>query len=110
LGNDSVQARATELAITELRYVLCRKLGWRQSAERAKKLVASGYFKVEETPKLMNEAARIKCRMAISLADCFTLALAQEIGGSALFARNEQDLSAEMARKAFEATIVFLEE
>jgi predicted nucleic acid-binding protein len=110
LGNDSVQAWATELAITELRYILCRKLEWRQSAERTNKLLASGYLKVEETPKLINEAAKIKCGRAISLPDCFALALAQEIGGSALFARNEQDLSAEMARKAFEATIVFLEE
>jgi predicted nucleic acid-binding protein len=31
LETDTVEAYTTELAITELRYVLCRKLGWQQS-------------------------------------------------------------------------------
>jgi predicted nucleic acid-binding protein len=37
---DMIEAYTTELAITELRYVLCRKLGWQQSKERVNKLLA----------------------------------------------------------------------
>ena len=85
LETDIVEAYTTELAITELRYVLCRKLGWQQSKERVNKLLASGYFKVEDTAQLINEASKIKCQRALSLPDCFILALANKIAGNALF-------------------------
>jgi len=110
LKSDLVEAWTTELAIAELRYILCRKLGWRESSEKVNKLLASGYVKVEDTLKLINEAAQIKCRRAISLPDCFILALAQEITGNALFARKEQDLTTEMQRKPFEVPLLFLED
>jgi len=110
LKSDLVEAWTTELAIAELRYILCRKLGWRESSEKVNKLLASGYIKVEDTLKLINEASKIKCRRAISLPDCFTLALTHEITGNALFARKEQDLTAEMQRKPFDVRILFLED
>jgi predicted nucleic acid-binding protein len=110
LESDVVEAWTTEIAIAELRYVLCRKLGWRESTERVNKLLASGYIKVEDISKLINEASKTKCRRAISLPDCFTLALAQEIRGNALFARKEQDLTKEMQKAPFEVNIIFLED
>lgn len=110
LESDLVEAWATEFAIAELRYVLCRKLGWHESSERVNKLLASGYIRVEDTVALINEAAKIKCRRTISLSDCFALALAQKIAGTALFARKDQDLAAEMQRKPFEVNILFLED
>jgi predicted nucleic acid-binding protein len=105
-----VEAYMTELAITELRYGLCRKLGWHQSNEKVNKLLAPGYFTVEDTLQLINEAAKIKCQRAISLPDCFTLALANKIAGNPLFARQEQELASEMAKKSFGVTLLFLEE
>ena len=110
LENDLVEAWTTELALTELRYILCRKLGWPESSERVNKLLASGYFKVEDTLKLMNKAAELKCCRAVSLPDCFTIALAQEISGTALFARKEQDLTTEMQRKPFDINVLFLDD
>jgi predicted nucleic acid-binding protein len=110
LENDLVEAWTTELAIAELRYVLCRKLGWRESSERVNKLLASGYVKVEDTSTLINQASKTKCKRAISLPDCFTLALAHKIAGNALFARKEQDLTTEIQRKPFETNIIFLED
>jgi len=110
LESDLVEAWTTELAVAELRYVLCRKLGRHQSNERVNKLLASGYIKVEDTLKLINQASKIKCRRAISLPDCFTLALAHQISGNALFARKEQDLTAEMHKEPFEVNILFLDE
>jgi predicted nucleic acid-binding protein len=110
LEGDLVEAWTTELAIAELRYILCRKLAWHESSERVNKLLASGYIKIENTLPLINEASKTKCKRAISLPDCFTLALAQKIVGSALFARKEQDLTNEIRRKPFEVNILFLEE
>jgi predicted nucleic acid-binding protein len=109
LESDIIKAWTTELAVAELKYILCRNLGWQESNERANKLLASGYVKVEDTFALVNEASKIKCQRAISLPDCFTLALAQKIVGGALFARKEQDLTREMRKKPFEMNIVFLE-
>ena len=110
LESDGVDAWATEVAIAELRYVLCRRLGWRESSERVGKLLASGYVRVGETVGLIDEASRTKCSRAISLPDCFTLALAHKIGGDAVFARREQDLATEMQRKPFDVHVVFLED
>jgi predicted nucleic acid-binding protein len=110
LESDLVEAWTTELAVAELRYVLCRKLGWHESTERVNKLLASGYIKVEDTLKLINQASKTKCRRAISLPDCFTIALAHQIAGNALFARKEQDLTAEMQKEPFEVNILFLED
>ena len=110
LENDSVEAWTTEVAVTELRYALCRKLGWHQSNERASNLLASGYIKVEDTFKLINQASKTKCKRAISLPDCFIIALARQIAGSALFARKEQELTAEMKKEPFEVNILFLED
>ncbi len=110
LETNMVEAYTTELAITELRYVLCRKLGWQQSKQRVDKLLASGYFTVGDTSQLINEAAKIKCQRAISLPDCFILALANKIAGNALFARQEQELADEMVKKSFGSTLLFLEE
>ena len=110
LEMDLAEAWTTELAIAELRYILCRKLGWRESNQRVNKLLASGYIRVEDTLALTTEASKIKCGRAISLPDCFTLALAQKIAGRALFARKEQDLTNEMQRKPFDMEILFLED
>jgi len=110
LENDLVESWTTELAIAELRYVLCRQLGWQESNERVNNLLASGYIQIEDTLSLINEASKTKCKRAISLPDCFTLALARKIGGAALFARKEQDLTVEMQRKPFDVDILFLEE
>lgn len=110
LEKEAIEAWTTELAVTELRYILCRKLGWAESSRRVNKLLESGYLKVENTPKLINEAAKLKCCRAISLPDCFSIALAQKIGGSALFARTEQDLIAEIHKEPFKVAVIFLED
>ena len=110
LESNLVESWTNELAIAELRYVLCRQLGWHESNERVNKLLASGYIKIEDTLTLINEASKTKCKRAISLPDCFTLALAQKLGGNALFARKEQDLNNEMQRKPFEVCILYLDE
>jgi predicted nucleic acid-binding protein len=110
LKSNLVEAWTTEIAIAELRYILCRKIGWSESSERVNKLLSSGFIQVQDTQKLINDASKIKCSRAISLPDCFTLALAHEIKGCALFARKEEDLMIETRRKPLDVPILFLQD
>ncbi len=56
-------------------------------------------LRLKGTSQLINEAAKIKFQRAISLPDCFILALTHKIAGNALFARQEQELADEMEKK-----------
>ena len=105
-----IEAFTTELNIAELRYVLCRKLGSKESNTRVDKLLASGYIAVEDLSALIVDASELKCQRAISLADCLCIALAQKTSSKALFARREKDLVTEMKKNPFETEIVFLED
>nr|MDO8099420.1 PIN domain-containing protein [Candidatus Njordarchaeota archaeon] len=110
LRNGLVQAYATELGISELRYVLCRTLGSAESDERVDKLLASGYIAVEGISSLIKDASKCKGERSISLADCFCLALARKSFCSTLFSGREKDLVSEMEKKPFDVEILFLED
>lgn len=110
LKNGVVEAFVSEMAIAELRYIICRKHGWAVSMERVDDLLKSGYLHVEETSFLIEDAARLKCERALSLADCFCLALARRFACKALFAKKEDDLLKEMRKKPFDIEILFLED
>jgi hypothetical protein len=56
------------------------------------KLLAFGYITIEDMTPLILDASKYKCERAISLADCFCLALAHKFLYGALFARRESDL------------------
>ena len=110
LLEEIIDAHTTEMAITEVKYILCRKFGWEESCKRVEKLLSSGYINVYRTDQLIDLAAKYKCERSISLADCFVLALAKKLGCKALFARREQELVKEMNRKKFDVEILFLED
>lgn len=110
LLDESVSAVTHELAITELRYILCRGLGRREAEARVEKLLASGYLLVEDVSALIASAADIKCERALSLPDCFTLSLARRLSVPCLFAGRERELLAEMERRAFDVDIAYLED
>ena len=105
-----VEGYTTEISIAELRYVLCRRLGLAESNERTDKLLASGYISIEDTLPIIKDASRYKCERAISLADCFCLALAHKTACCALFAKREKDLITEMQKKPFDVEILFLKD
>jgi predicted nucleic acid-binding protein len=110
LEGEAVEACASELAIVELRYVLCRRLGWAESERRVDKLLASGYIYVEASSSLIKEASKYKCERAVSLADCFCLALARKNDCRSLFARREGDLAKEAGKKPLDVEMLFLED
>jgi len=105
-----VEPRTTEVADTELRYILCRRLGRKEAEERASKLRVSGYLPVDSISTLIQAASVYKCERAISLADCFSLAQARWLNCAALFSRKEKDLLKEMAKRPFDVEIKFLHE
>ncbi len=110
LLDEIVDAHTTKIAITEVKYILCRKFGWKESCKRVEKLLSSGYLSVYRTDLLIDLAAKYKCERGISLADCFVLALAKKLGCKALFARRDQELVKEMDKKKFNIEILFLED
>ena len=108
--NEDVDANTHELAIVELRYILCRNIGEEKAKARVKKLIASGYLLVEDISELIETAADYKCERAISLPDCFTLSLGKKRSMPALFACREIELTTEMERRPFDLEILFLED
>ncbi|MBS7250564.1 MAG: hypothetical protein KIH08_08235 [Candidatus Freyarchaeota archaeon] len=56
------------------------------------------------------KAENLKCRRAISLADCTCIALAEKYACQALFARKEKEIEEEMKRVPFKVHVMFLEE
>ena len=101
---------ATELAVVEAEYILCRRLGWEEASRRIDWLVLSGFVQVEDISPLCERAARYKCEMAIALPDCFTLSLAEMLSIPALFARRERELAEELARRPLGVEVLFLED
>ncbi|MGB9727725.1 MAG: PIN domain-containing protein, partial [Nitrososphaeria archaeon] len=110
IKSEKIYCNISELTFTELKYVLCRKIGEDSARDRVKNLIASGYIILHEDTKLVDYAAAYKCERRISIADCFTLALAKKIGAPAIFAKKEEELIEEMAKKPFDVKIIFLED
>ena len=108
--DETIETVTHELAIAELRYILCRGIGNEKAKTRVEKLLASGYIVVEDISELIETAADYKCERAISLPDCFTISLGKERSMPVLFAGREKELTEEMERKPFDLEILFLEE
>ena len=93
----------------EAEYILCREHGWDRANERVEKMIQSRALEMVAEENVLHEAARIKCDRSIALGDCHTIALAQQLKATAVFARQEEDLEKEMMRKSFSVKLFFLE-
>jgi uncharacterized protein len=97
-------------AVAELFYILCRRRGEKFALEAVDALLGSGYVNVASSTRLDVEAGSYKCGRSVSLADSYVFALAKLLGGAAVFARREEDVAREAAKKGFDVGIVFLED
>ncbi len=95
-------------ALAEIYYVTCRLKG-REVARRLVKAIEDNGT-VEIVSGLDEEAGDIKCGRAISLADCYVIALAEALDATAVFARREKEIIREMERAPFGVNLVFLED
>ena len=98
------------LGLAEVFYTLCRKKGFNSAKESVTTFIQTHYCTFEDSSDLAIEAASYKCERSVSLADCYVIALAKLRGSTAVFARRERELVAEMDRKEFDVPILFLED
>jgi predicted nucleic acid-binding protein len=109
IEQDVVNPYTTFQALTEAEYILCREIGWEKARGKVEGLTESRAIEIVEASELVHETARIKCARAIALTDCYTIALAEKLNGTAVFAHLEDDLSREMKRKPFSTKLALLE-
>ncbi len=70
----------------------------------------TNYCIFEDSHEFAIQAASYKCERAVSLPDCYVIALAKMTGSTAVFARREREVIAEMDKRKFDVPIVFLED
>jgi len=97
----------SETAVSEIFYVLCRQKGF-QEAKKKIDMVFDG-AEVIEGREIQMIAGKYKCERAISLSDCFTMAVSKSMGYPALF-KEEEEITKEIKRKAFDVDLFFLED
>ncbi len=104
-----MRPHTTYLALSETEYILCRQFGEDTARRKTDNLIQSRTIEIVDDSFLLHDAARIKCGRAIALGDCYTIALAQKLKGTALFAHPEEDLDRENRKKRFPVPIAFLQ-
>ncbi len=96
-----------ETTVSEVYYVLCRQLGASEARRKTEILLDS--VDVIEGKEVQLLAGEYKCKRAISLSDCFTMAAAKILGAPAMF-RKERELLEEIKKHKFDVEILFLED
>jgi len=97
----------SETVVSEIFYVLCRQKGY-QEAKKKIDMVLDG-AEVIEGREIQMIAGKFKCERAISLSDCFTIAVSKSMGYPALF-KEEEEIRKELQKKAFDVELFLLED
>lgn len=98
------------LCVAELFYVLCRRRGIKAATDYSHAYLDAGHSILGDSEEIDIAAGAYKCERAISLEDCYVIATAKTQTASAVFARHERDLDAEIKRKRFDVQVLFLED
>ncbi len=110
LSSQQRTAHCSHLALSETFYVLCRRRSHKFALEALETLEKTGFVRFHQSTGVDYDAGMQKCRRKISLADCYVLALAKNVGGAAVFAHREKDISAELEKNAPDVNVLFLED
>ena len=110
LSDSPIIAYSSHFNLTEVEYILCRRLGRESARSKVDNLVRSNYIILTDAESLCATAAEIKCERALALGDCYTLANAKVTASIALFAFREEDLDREIKRKPFDVDVEFVED
>ena len=94
--------------VAETEYVLCRRFGRAYGRGRMETLISSGRLSIRDDISLHTASAKLKCERAMSLPDCYTLAVAEVTSSTPVFLFREKDLVREMERKPFDIEPFFL--
>ncbi|AWR98562.1 type II toxin-antitoxin system VapC family toxin [Metallosphaera hakonensis] len=88
--NEELEPYISTMNLTEIYYVLCRKMGGEKAEKLMKMLVKSGLRIVGVKPRIMKYAAECKCHNSISMGDCFSIATAKYLKTTAVFKREKE--------------------
>jgi uncharacterized protein len=91
----------------ELKYILGRRFGYNDAIEKVEKALQS--FQVISEERLRNNAVKYKCKYSISIADCYSMALA-EIEQIPLYMKKEREVELVKKNPDLDIQIRFLEE
>mgnify|MGYP003884769785 CR=1 FL=1 len=106
--NEQMSPLTHELAVIELLYIICRKASMDAARQKFDLLKGSGLIDIVPTNMLLEDAASIKCKRKLALADCFTIALAVKTNSVAVFAKIEKELKEEIKREPFTCDMYFV--
>lgn len=90
LTSEEIEGYVTDLTLTEIAYVICRKYGMDKAKELVGKLLETGYFEVVEALNYAEEISKIKCEYSISFMDAAVVATAKGLNAIALFKREKE--------------------
>ena len=101
----------TFLGIIEAEYILYRRLGKEIAIQKIDNLLNSNFFEVISIELIRRKVSLLKSNNPIAVADCATIAVAQEKNIPALFAKKEQKLKDIMQKgNPFGISIYFIKE
>ena len=89
----------------ELLYITCRLKGWEEAKTTIEDFLTN--FVILRVPNLDEIAARIKCKVPIALADCYTLAIGKFLSTPTYFI-NETELSKKVQQIILEEFMIDL--
>lgn len=98
LSRGEVEAYVTRLSLSEALYVAFRMWGEERARQRLHIILEAGVPTPVEDVMVWQEAADCKCKLPISLGDCYTLALAKTYGLTPLFLRPEKDIKRNISK------------
>jgi predicted nucleic acid-binding protein len=101
-------AYCSEMAILETFYILCRKSNLETAQNKINALISSNVLNIIPIKKVLKEASKLKCERSIAIADCITIALAQNLDSKAIFYRKERELKKAIKKKPFQVELIFL--
>ena len=108
LQEPEVYAFTSWVNLAEASYIVCRRIGNEKALAARDDMMASGFIDPVEDVRVNAVASGLKCGRAISLADCYTFAVANVTGSVPVFAKEEAELTREMKKRQFEPPPMFL--
>ena len=92
---------------TELKYILCRRKGYENAIKITSEFLKD--FKIYPEEKLRDETAHLKCNFAVSIADCYSLALGKLLD-IPIYTKKEEEISKASNRLMKIVKIIFVED
>ncbi|MCE7737556.1 MAG: type II toxin-antitoxin system VapC family toxin [Candidatus Heimdallarchaeota archaeon] len=92
-------------SITELYYILCRNFSQEIATEFVEDIKI--ICRIIPSEEIWREAGAFKCQYAISISDCFSLAIAKKYNIPVLF-KSEKEILKEQNKQGFDVQLIIL--